>query len=963
MRSRLIRSWWWLPMAALIAMGAYVAAIHFIAPKVLRSLATKYVAEELGKTLTLGEVRADAFQWRLDVQNIRIDDDGAPILELQQLLIDLDASSLWRKGFVFDEVRLDSPFVRMVLREDGSLNLADLLPQGGDPGAPLPEISIHRLDVLAGRVDFSDHTRSNRPGTTLTPIEFHLSDFQTAAKDGAFQLTASGEHGAQVDWQGRLSLQPLSSEGNVSATGLQAGTAQAFFGDDLPFTVSRGSLDLSTHYRLVAAPDAELEIEASVSSASIKDLSLRMLGEESDAIAVPEASIGNARLSWRNRNVAIDTVHVSRMSANIHLESDGTLDVARMLGETGASHATQPADTPGVQATTSDRPWSITLARLEFRDSDATLQDRSVRQAPTFRLQPLSAKIADLSLDLSRPLYIEFDTVVNGAAPLAVKGTITPLTTAATLDVALSKLPLRDVDAYLPVPHGLRLRSGEIAANGRLVVPGDGSSSPELLFEGSGTLSGFSMIETKGGAELLAWRSATADGLRYSTAPDALSIQTLTMQGPTARVEILPDGSINLANALTPGSQDSSLSMPMPIDVGKVVLHSGHLGFSDYSIEPNFSVGIDALHGTVRDISTSGRGTAKIDLNGHVINRHSPVEISGETDPFAFDRHTDVLMTFRNIELPIFNPYSGRFAGYAIAKGKLTTELRYRIDSRVLAAEHHVVIDQLEWGDATESKDKVTLPVRLATSLLKDRHGTIDLDLPVNGTLDNPEFRIGPIVWQVVKNIITKAVTAPFSMLGGMFSGADDAQYIDFTPGSIAISEKSAQGLRAISQALSEKQELKIDIPGAPASGPDAEALRDRRFHGALAALSKKNDPEFDYAVLEPSEKLDLLKKLYREQFGTKPQLDAPPRADDAPTRGERIALRDQYEIAQLEDRLQPRFEATTEELTQLARDRAVVVQDALLADGAIDPARIFLATDLAVEPNDGMMRMELHLK
>ena len=142
--------------------------------------------------------------------------------------------------------------------------------------------------------------------------------------------------------------------------------------------------------------------------------------------------------------------------------------------------------------------------------------------------------------------------------------------------------------------------------------------------------------------------------------------------------------------------------------------------------------------------------------------------------------YTDLAMSFRNIELSTFNPYSGKFAGYNISKGKLTTELHYKVDGRKLDAQHHIIVEQLEFGDKTESKDAVSLPVKLAVALLKDRNGVIDLNLPVTGSLDDPKFKLGPIIWKVFVNILEKAVTAPFALLGSLFGGGPDLQFVDF---------------------------------------------------------------------------------------------------------------------------------------------------------------------------------------
>ena len=235
----------------------------------------------------------------------------------------------------------------------------------------------------------------------------------------------------------------------------------------------------------------------------------------------------------------------------------------------------------------------------------------------------------------------------------------------------------------------------------------------------------------------------------------------------------------------------------MPVRIREVLVAGGTMDFADFSVQPNFAAAIEGLSGNITGVSTDPNARAKVKLEGNV-GEFSPVLIAGELQPFAYDRYTDIALSFKNISLPVFNPYSGKFAGYNIAKGKLFTDLHYQVDNRKLAAQHKIRIDQLEWGEATASKDEATLPVKFATSLLKDADGVITLDIPVSGTLDDPTLRIGPIVWQVIKNILSKAVTAPFRALGALFKGAEEAQFIDFQPGLAELDPAAAERLNAL---------------------------------------------------------------------------------------------------------------------------------------------------------------------
>ena len=276
-----------------------------------------------------------------------------------------------------------------------------------------------------------------------------------------------------------------------------------------------------------------------------------------------------------------------------------------------------------------------------------------------------------------------------------------------------------------------------------------------------------------------------------------------------------------------------------PIRIREVRIESGQMNFSDQFIQPNFAADIKDLDGTLTGLSTDPNSSAKVDLKGEV-GEFSPVTIAGEIQFFAFDRHTDIGMKFENIPLPIFNPYSGRFAGYNIAKGSLTTDLQYLIEDRKLEAKHHIRIDQLEWGEATESKEAVPLPVKLATSLLKDVDGVIDLNVPVNGTLDDPKFRIGPIVWQIIKNILVKAVTAPFRLLGSLFKGAEEAQFVQFAPGEATLDPAAAEQMSALAKGLAQKPEIKLDVPIGVVEELDRPALVDQAVAAEISAATRE---------------------------------------------------------------------------------------------------------------------------
>jgi hypothetical protein len=403
----------------------------------------------------------------------------------------------------------------------------------------------------------------------------------------------------------------------------------------------------------------------------------------------------------------------------------------------------------------------------------------------------------------------------------------------------------------------------------------------------------------------------------------------------------------------------------MPMQIGTVVITDGTANFSDFSIQPNFSAQIMALGGTVTGLSSAANSRAQVKLNGNV-DQYAPVDITGTVNLLSAAVYTDLALNFRNMELTSFNPYSGKYAGYNISKGKLTTELKYKVDNRKLDAQHHVVLDQLEFGAATNSKDAVPLPVRLAVALLKDRDGVIDLNLPVSGSLDDPQFRVGPIIWQAFVGLLTKIVTAPFALIGSLFGGGEDLQYIEFTAGSPTLAPAQAERLTTLAKGLAERPQLRLDIPLQTLTPADdtalAEATYDEMVEPMLAAIPAD-------APDAAQRRLTALAAVYQQQTGAPPAypvaatgpMDAMTAMGAMPPPPDPAAL--ESNMAFVEKALRERITVTQAARDALARARADAVQAAVLANTQVDPQRVFRSERTSGAGDMGNARMELKLE
>jgi uncharacterized protein involved in outer membrane biogenesis len=972
----------WIPGALALAVGLYAAAGFWWAPRLVRDAIVRDGSAALGAPVSVGEVLIHPFTLEMTVRDVAVaDPDRAdqPLLALERLYVDLELASLWQRAWVFGAVRINGPFARAIVRPDGSLNLADLVPEAAPASAdaPLPAVWIRQLVVARGQVNFADRSRRQQPERILAPIAFHLDDFRTTPEGGGFGLSAASETGERFEWRGQLSLQPVASNGTFAINGLKARGVWEFASEQLPFELAAGEVDLEGSYDFRLGEPTQLE--ARLPRITGTGLALRAVGagEDSAWVQVPSLEVLGTSLSLARGAVEVAAVNVTGAQVTAVRDADGRINLERLLvGPTpadasaaegvadAAPDAALDAASDAVAAAPTAADWSLSLRQLTVSQARISVEDRAVRPAVSFEIAPASLTASDLGLDLAKPVAVQLQATVDGAARIAAQGSVVPETLAGELEVTLDGLALPKLQPYLSELAAVDVTAGTFSAAGRATIAAP-EHTPWLRFAGEAGVAGLRAVDRAQQQELVSWKQLDLAGIDLALAPESLRVQRVTVRQPFLRAVVAADRSVNLLRAMQPVGATPAPAAPLPpLRIDEIRLQSATLDFADFNIQPNFQARIESLDGSIRGLSSAANSRARVDLAGFVVNKFSPVTIQGELNPLRYDQHTDLKLAFRNIDLPVFNPYSGRYAGFAIAKGKLSTELDYRIRDRQLEAGHHVVLDQLEWGEETDSQEKVSLPIRLATSLLKDRNGVIDLSLPVAGTLDDPSFRVGPVVWQIVRNLVVKIVTAPFSFLGSLFEGAEDAQFVVFVPGDSALTPEQQQSLAALAKGLAERPQLRIEVPAGVVPELDAQAITQQRLTAALAALARTPAGEtFALEALPGDEQVDLLRDLYRERFDQRPKIPDVPEPPEGSDRDARRALRDAHDAQWLTTGLLPKFAPTDAEVSALAQARAEAIQAALLAGGELPPERVFITALVPLVAKEGRVSLELALE
>ncbi|HXJ00297.1 MAG TPA: DUF748 domain-containing protein [Micropepsaceae bacterium] len=933
--------------------------------------------QDLKRQVAIAKLTFDPFTFTAEITGFALREaDGAPIVSFDFLRVDAQLSSLVNGAWTFKEVRLDRPNFQVLLNADGTLNLAKLAPPAPASQTPLPPsavpaIRIETLAVHAGRIGIEDRTRAKPFATTLTPIEFTLTNFRTAPNfQNAYTFAASTVAGERLTWSGQFSVQPLGSAGRFTIADLKAATIAAYLQDTLPFDLPSGALDLEGEYRVALGDKFGLTVD--LPTLKLRDVVLVPKGVTGAPwISLPSVEISRTRVSLADHKLAVERIQSDNAKLSVWRESDGSLNLMQLFGARTPAGATAPAPVATAPAAPAVAPsWNLGVGTVDIRGASIEAEDRMVQPAVKMSLAPVALTVSGYSSDPGSTLKLDANLTVGSKGQVAAQGDVKLTPMEANFAIGVDDFELPPLQPYIAASTAMELTGGQFSTKGKfhyMAEPAKGT--PGVQFSGDVTLANLATTDAASHQDFIKWQALRIIGIDYRQAPDHLDIARIEALKPYGRVIVTADQTLNVVAIINPPGRVSNVAKTeagspkadgnaaktpasdstMSMRIGAVRITDGSANFADYSVQPNFAAGMLALNGTVTGLSSDANSRAEVKITGNV-DRYAPVDISGTVNLLSAAVFTDIAMNFRNMELTTFNPYSGKYAGYNISKGKLTTELRYKVENRKLDAQHHIVLDQLEFGAATDSKVAVPLPVRLAVSLLKDRDGIIDLNLPVTGSLDDPQFRVGPIIWQAFVGLLTKIVTAPFALLGSLFNGGEELAYVDFHAGSAALLPDQQEKIVKLSKALAERPQLRLDIPLQTLAPADDAALAQTAFENAVTPLLPVGD-----TPATPQQRLTALTLLYQQQMGVAPSLPVPaaPEADSTPAG-----------IAFLETELRPRFSATQAQRDLLARARADAVQAAVLSNTDINSERVFLSERTSGKDSAAdAARMELDLQ
>ncbi|KVH65954.1 DUF748 domain-containing protein [Burkholderia cepacia] len=849
--------------------------------------------------------------------------------------------------------------------------------------APPLDLTIRHFAIDGGTVNVDDRVPATPTALSLTKLAATLDGFSMQGKTPAkYTLSTSLSRGGDVTAEGTFNLAEKQADSKLTVAALALPALQPYLGEATRARVLDGTLGATVNAKADWGK-TPLAAQVADSTVSLKSLKIATPDAKVPAIVLPDASAKIAKVDVAARTAEIASVDASGLALDVQRLKDGRIDLAALAEPAQAS---VPKRTVARKAEAAAPSWHYRIDALNVKDSSANFTDLSTPRPVKLAIKPLELSVQKISDDMSKPLPVQLKATLNRKGSLNVTGDVTAQPLKLGLKINGNRLDAAAFEPYFGSALNATIASALLNAQGNLTFA-QVKDAPRATYRGDVALVDVRMLDKATSDPFAGWRSLALTNLKanYDEKGTDVDAARVTFSNFYGRVLLDAQGRLNLKDVVAKETgpaqsltRDASKGEPVPLSpgvtppaaaqaasaaaaqqasapaaasatvvvkaaqppqnpvrmhFGELLLQNGRVTYTDNFIKPNYTANLVAIKGTVGAFGTDSTTSAPVDVAANLAG-NGPISIKGSVNPLIEKPALDLTATAHDIELTNLTPYSAKYAGYPITKGKLNVDLHYELANDQLKANNHIFIDQLTFGDHVENDTATRLPVKLAISLLKNTRGQIDVNLPVSGSLSNPEFSVGGLIWRAVLNLIAKAVTSPFSLLAHAFgSGGEDLGYVEFAPGSYRLDDAQQKKLDTVVKMLTEKPSIRLDLIGRVDPAKDTSGLGDAYVERLVRQQKLKDvigqgesiDPMS--VKVEPAEYSKYLTRAYKAADFKKPR--------------NLIGLQKTLPDADMKKALAEHAPADDNALRALAQQRAQAVRQYL--DGKIDSSRVFV--------------------
>ena len=1014
----------------------YAILGFLILPPIVRAIAVKQLSQQLGRQVSIEKVKINPFVLSTTIRGLLIKDkDGQPFVSWDEVYVNFQLLSFFGHPWVFREISVKGPFIRAQMNKDRTFNFSDLITKFVPKNAPVTParpigLRIYRLEITNATASVTDLTHSHPFKRLVGPISFIMENFRTDP-DNKNPHTCAGttDAGEKISWSGFFYLNPVRSWGELTVDNFALNKYAPLYEDLLPVEIRDGVVGLNVHYhvdlsatnRVMAVTNTSFTLrnfkvaEPGGATNLLELANLAVTGVSADALA-RQAEIGSVWGDGGRINRLRSASTITNIVAQAAVKAaKSVITAARQLNSVQELLGLVTNGVARLLQTTN--LGIVTIRDVEFTNCALHLEDLTTTRPARLDLDEVAASVKNISnlakTNLTAGISLRWNT--NGAIKIDSSLSFAPLT--ADADLALDRLDFGTLAPYLESALNVLIPDSQFGLHGQAQVRTPEGQLPEINFRGDTWIDGMRVVDGVIGEDLLKWDSVRVSGIEADVNPLSAAIREIAVDNVAASVvidtnrTIIPLAILKPVGATNPpvaanspietnapvvdetkppahsiADKLAALAALPPFSIGSIVISNTSASYTDRSLTPNVNMSVLEIGGTIAGISSTNRSQpADVNLSAKV-NGVGPVNITGTLYPFTVNGTNDLIITLKDMDLVPASPYSGKFAGYRIALGKLNLDLAYSLVGTQLKSTNVITLDRFTFGEKVESPDATALPVRLAIALLKDRNGQILLEVPVDGSLDDPKFHVGKVVWETLLNILAKAATSPFSLIGAAFGGGgEELGYEDFVPGRSELTSDDNTKLDTLVRALYDRPGLSLEIAGSIDPVADRDGLQrvflEKQIHlKEWQSLRKSKQAAItpDQVVLTPAERADWVKKLYHDAWASHqitpemlaantniaeavaqlrantPKIDkgatilvkgVPP--PTTPAAGSTASSSSALKLPPVSDPMEvvllASIPVTENDFEALASDRAKVVRAYLLATGKVEETRLFL--------------------
>ena len=875
-----------------------------------------------------------------------------PLLNLPTLDVVIDAVEVFAQRAILKSIKLQAPELHVTRNRDGTLNLTSLIAESKTEKAPEQKKTdekpfgyrIEEIAVDQGKVIFTDRGPER-------PFEKRLENIHAGVKGltnepqkkATTEISFESNVKEQFNHTGTLQLTPLLAEGQIEVKSLQLKGLRPYYESVVGVEITEGLLDLATRFAVAEKEDKRLETKLDELNAALRSLRLDVPGDREPLWRAPLLAIKDTTVDVEKKSIVIGSFESRDGNGSIRRDPDGTINYARLIKtQAGASDVKKPEKEDAAE-------WAVEVKRSALDRFRVTFEDRMLSPPARMTVSAVSLRGENHSNAKNARAKVRAQATINNKGKLRLAGTLGIRPLGGRLNVDAQGIEVVPFQPYLEDQVNFSLTSGAVGSKGILTIDAGTDGAPKVNYEGSVQVVDFASVEKDASQDLLKWKSLDLGGIQFALQPMQLRIDEVNLTEFYSRLILGADGKLNLQKLAVQKTENSEADKTKPeksaepaaaapssekqISIGKINLQAGNVYFSDFFVKPNYSANLTGVQGSISELKPEAPGDIAIQAK---LDNAAPVDIQGKINPLSKELYMDIAADAREIELNPMTPYSVKYVGYGIERGKLSFKVNYKVENRKLDAQNQIILDQLTFGERVESPTATKLPVLLAVALLKDRNGVIDVNLPISGSLDSPEFSVGGIILRIIINIITRAVTSPFALLGSAFGGGSGAElsYIEFDYGRSNLSQSAEAKIKSLATAMNNRPALKLDISGRVDPVNDREGLKQTSVERKVKAQKMKDlvrqgtaPKSVDDVQVDKAEYERYLKAAYSDESFPKPR--------------NVIGIAKDLPVPEMESLMLKNTQATDDDLRNLANRRAQTVQDRLLATEQVSADRL----------------------